>query len=280
MDVLARSIGPQLSTALGQPVIVENRVGASGNIGTGYVAQAAPDGYTLLMTVSTLVMNPSLFRSAPYDPVTSFAPIGHTAVGTLVFAVHPDFPAKTLADAIKLFRSSPGKYAYASPGNGTPQHLAMELFKLNARVDLLHVPYKGSASAITDLLGGQVNAMILPANTALVHKQAGKLRVLATLQDKRISVMPDVPTLTEQGVANTEVDLWFGLLAPARTPADVVARLNTEMNQVLAKPEIREALDKQGLNVTRSTPEDFGRFIAKENVRWAHVIRTAGITAD
>ena len=280
MDVLARTLGPHLSAALGQSVIVDNRAGASGNIGTGYVANAAPDGYTLLMTVSTLVMNPSLFKAVPYDPIGSFAPIGRTAVGTLVFAVHPDFPARSLDEAIQRFRSSPGKYAYASPGNGTPQHLAMELFKLNARADLLHVPYKGSAGAITDLLGGQVSAMILPANTALVHKQAGKLRVLGVLQDKRIPVMPDVPTLAEQGVGNTDVDLWFGLLAPARTPADVVARLNKEMNLVLAKPEVREALDKQGLSVAKGTPKELGQLIADESVRWARVIKTAGITAD
>jgi tripartite-type tricarboxylate transporter receptor subunit TctC len=280
MDVLARTLGPKLSLKLGQPVIVDNRVGASGNIGTGYVAHAAPDGYTLLMTVSTFVMNPSLFKSVPYDPVTSFTPIGRTAVGALVFAVNPDFPAKTLAEAIKLFKASPGKYSYASPGNGTPQHLAMELFKLNAGVDILHVPYKGSAGAITDLLGGQVHAMILPVNTAMAYKQTGKLRVLAATQEKRIPVMPDVPTLAEQGVHNADVDLWFGLLAPLRTPPAIVARINGEMNRILAEPDVREVLDKQGLVVTPGTPDALAKLVASDSVRWAGVVKKAGITAD
>ncbi|VCU68706.1 Tripartite tricarboxylate transporter family receptor [Pigmentiphaga humi] len=280
MDTLARTLGPKLSQKLGQPVIVENRPGASGNIGTGFVANAAPDGHTLLMTVSTFVMNPSLFKSVPYDPLKSFAPVGRVAVGTLVFAVNPDFPATTLAQAIQAFRDRPGHYAYASPGNGTPQHLAMELFKLHTGVDLMHVPYSGSAGAVTDLLGGQVQAMILPANTALGHKQAGKLRVLATTQEKRIEVMPDVPTLAEQGVRGAEVDLWFGMLAPKSTPQAVVARLNREVNEILAMPEIRQSLDKQGLIVAPGTPEAFGELVADEYARWAQVIKKARITAD
>lgn len=280
MDVLARKIGPQLSASLGQPVIVDNRAGASGNIGTGFVANAHADGYTLLMTVSTLVMNPSLFKSVPYDPIRSFAPIGRVAVGSLVLAVNPELPAKSLDEAIKLWKANPDKYTYASPGNGTPQHLAMELFKLNAEVSLRHVPYKGSAGAITDLLGGHVDAMILPANTALTHKAAGKLRVLAALNDKRLPVMPDVPTLSEQGVHKSEVDLWFGLLAPAQTPPAVIARINAEMAKALKTPDVRDALDSQGLTVSPSTPEELGKLVADESVRWANVIKAARITAD
>jgi tripartite-type tricarboxylate transporter receptor subunit TctC len=280
MDTLARIISPQLSQRLGQAVIVENRPGASGNIGTGYVAHAAADGYTLLMTVSTFVMNPKLFKHVPYDPLTSFAPVGRVAVGALVFAVNPAFQAKTLAQAIEMFRAHPGKYAYASPGNGTPQHLAMELFKLHAGVDVMHVPYSGSAGAVTDLMGGQVEAMILPANTALPLMESGKLRVLAATQDGRIPVMPDVPTLAEGGVHDADVSLWFGVLAPARTPADIVARLNGEITQILAMPDIQKNLDKQGLTVAPDTPQEFGALVSAETVRWADVIRQAGITGN
>ncbi|MDX3908165.1 MAG: tripartite tricarboxylate transporter substrate binding protein [Pigmentiphaga sp.] len=280
MDVLARVLGPRLSQKLGQPVIVENRAGASGNIGTGYVAESPPDGHTLLMTVSTFVMNPSLFKKVPYDPLASFVPVGRVAVGALVLAVHPTFPAATLPEAIDAFRSRPGRYAYSSPGNGTPQHLAMELFKMHAGVDLMHVPYSGSAGAVTDLLGGQVQAMILPANTALGLRQAGKLRVLAATQERRIPVMSDVPTLAEQGIRGADVDLWFGMLAPARTPPAVVARLNREINEILAMADIQETLSKQGLTVAPGTPEAFGTLVSAEYERWADVIRKARITAD
>jgi tripartite-type tricarboxylate transporter receptor subunit TctC len=280
MDTLARIIGPQLSQRLGQPIIVENRPGASGNIGTGYVGHAAPDGYTLLMTVSTFAMNPKLFKHVPYDPVTSFTPIGRVALGALVFAVNPKLQAQTLAQAIEAFRANPGKYAYASPGNGTPQHLAMELFKLHAGVDVMHVPYSGSAGAITDLLGGQVEAMILPANTALPLKESGRIKVLAATQEKRIPVMADVPTLAESGVHDADVSLWFGLLAPARTPAAIVDRLNAEVTQILALPDIQKSLDKQGLTVAPDTPQEFNALIAAETARWAEVIKQAGIKSD
>ena len=280
IDVLARTLGPELSQRLGQPVIVENKAGASGNIGTEFVARAAPDGHTLMMPVNTFVMNPSLYKSVPYDPVKSFVPVASTAVGALTFAVNSNFPATTLAEAIKLLKDNPGKYAYASPGSGTPQHLSMELFKLDAGVDILHVPYKGSAGAITDLLGGQVQAMILPVHSALSHAKSGKLRMLAVTQDKRVAVAPDVPTLVEQGVKNSNVDLWFGLLAPAGTPPAIVTRLNTEVNQILAVPAIRQALDQQGLTPTPGTPDALGALIKNDVVRWADVVKRAKITAD
>lgn len=280
MDTLARIIGPKLSQKLGQPIIVENRPGASGNIGTGYVAHATPDGYTLLMTVITFVMNPRLHKSVPYDPLTSFEPIGRVADGALVFAVNPGFPARTLSEALAAFRAHPGKYAYASPGNGTPQHLAMELLKLHTGVDIMHVPYSGSAGAITDLLGGQVQAMILPANTALPLKQSGKVRVLAAAQPQRIPVMNDVPTLAESGVHGADVSLWFGMMAPARTPASIVERLNREINRILAMPEIKTSLDKQGLTVAPDTPKEFGALIASDYARWTEVIKKAGIKAN
>jgi tripartite-type tricarboxylate transporter receptor subunit TctC len=280
IDVLARTLGQKLSERLGQPVVVDNKPGASGNIGTGGVATSAPDGYTLLMTVNTFVINPSLYKSVPYDPVKSFVPVAPAAVGALTFTVHPSFPAKTLAEAVKLFKANPGKYTYASPGSGTPQHLAMELFKLNTGTDLLHVPYKGSAGAITDLLGGEVQVMVLPVHSALTHAKAGRIRMLAVAQDKRAPIAPDVPTFAEQGVANSNVDLWYGLMAPTGTPAAVVDKLNGEVNAILAMPDVREALDKQGMIPTPGKPEALGMLVKNDFARWAEVIRRAKITAD
>jgi tripartite-type tricarboxylate transporter receptor subunit TctC len=280
IDVLARTLGQKLSERLGQPVVVDNKPGASGNIGTGAVATAAADGYTLLMTVNTFVINPSLYKSVPYDPIKSFVPVAPAAVGALTFAVHPSFPAKTLAEAVKLFKANPGKYTYASPGSGTPQHLAMELFKLNTGTDILHVPYKGSAGAITDLLGGEVQAMVLPVHSALSHAKTGRIRMLAVAQEKRATIAPDVPTFSEQGVPNSSVDLWYGLMAPTGTPAAVVDKLNGEINSILALADVRETLDKQGLTPTPGQPEALGALVKNDFARWAEVIRKAKITAD
>lgn len=280
IDVLARTLGQKLSERLGQPIVVDNKPGASGNIGTGSVATSAPDGYTLLMTVNTFVINPSLYKSVPYDPIKSFVPVAPAAVGALTFVVHPSFPAKTLAEAVKLIKANPGKYTYASPGSGTPQHLAMELFKLNTGTDILHVPYKGSAGAITDLLGGAVQAMVLPVHSALSHAKTGRIRMLAVAQDKRAAIAPDVPTFAEQGVTNSNVDLWYGLMAPAGTPAAVVDKLNGEINSILALPDVRETLDKQGLIPTPGKPEALGTLAKNDFARWAAVIKQAKISAD
>jgi tripartite-type tricarboxylate transporter receptor subunit TctC len=280
IDVLARTLGQKLSERVGQPVIVDNKPGASGSIGTGSVATAAPDGYTLLMTVNTFVINPSLYKNVPYDPIKSFVPVAPAAIGALTFAVHPSFPARTLAEAIKLIKANPGKYSYASPGSGTPQHLAMELLKLNIGADILHVPYKGSAGAISDLLGGEVQAMILPVHSALAHAKAGRIRMLAVAQGKRAPIAPDVPTFAEQGVSGSNVDLWYGLMAPAGTPAAVVDKLNAEINAILALPDVREALDKQGLIPTPGRPEALGALVKNDFARWAEVIRKAKISAD
>jgi tripartite-type tricarboxylate transporter receptor subunit TctC len=280
IDVLARTLGQKLSERVGQPVIVDNKPGASGNIGTGSVAASAPDGYTLLMTVNTFVINASLYKNVPYDPIKSVMPVAPAAVGALTFAVHPSFPAKSLAEAVKLFKANPGKYSYASPGSGTPQHLAMELLKLNTGTDILHVPYKGSAGAITDLLGGEVQAMILPVHSALTHAKAGRIRMLAVAQEKRAAIAPDVPTFAEQGVANSNVDLWYGLMAPAGTPVAVVGKLNAEINSILALPDVREALDKQGLIPTPGRPEALNALVKNDFARWAEVIRKAKISAD
>lgn len=279
-DVLARTLAPKLAQRLGQPVVVENRVGASGNIGTAYVAGAAPDGHTLLMTASTIVMNASLFKTIPYQPTRDFAPIVRPANGALVLAVNAELPVKNLREAIALFKQNPGKYSYASPGNGTPQHLAMELFKLDAGVSLLHVPYKGSAGAITDLLGGQVHAMVLPVNTAIAQGRTGKIRLLAVTQAQRVPAIPDVPTMSEAGLKGADVDLWFGFFAPAKTPAAIVQKLNAETNQILAQADVVEVFEKQGLVVTPGRPEALEKLVQAESVRWANVIKQAGIQSD
>ena len=280
IDILARATGQKLSERLKVAVVVENRPGASGNIGTEAVVKAAPDGYTLLMTASTHVTNAALQASVPYDPAKSFTPIGPTAIGNLALVVHPSVPAKSVPELVALAKAQPGKLNYASPGSGTPHHLAMELFKLHFKVDLTHVPYKGTAGAVTDLLGGQVQVMFLPVHVALGQVQAGKLRMLAAGGAKRSPVTPDVPSLADEGVTDIDVDIWYAMLAPAGLPRDQVALLNAEMNAILSDPEVREGLRKQGLDPTPGTPEDLSRMIDTDLERWTKIVRAAQIKPD
>jgi len=279
-DVLARLVSPFLGQRLGQPVVVENRAGASGNIGTQAVSRAAPDGRTLMMQVNTFVMNPSLFRQVPYDPVGSFAPIIELTRGDLVLAVNPDVQARDAKALAELARARPGGINYASPGNGTPQHLAMELFRLTAGVEMNHVPYRGSAPAIQDLIGRRVAAMVLPVHTAVPLAQDGQIRMLAVGSTRRPEAAPDVPTMAEAGFPAVEVDLWYGLFGPARLPGDLVQRLNAELKSWLAEPATREQLRAQGMVPTGGTPEQLGALVRRDLQRWAEVIRRAGITAD
>jgi tripartite-type tricarboxylate transporter receptor subunit TctC len=280
IDILARATGQKLSERLKVAVVVENRPGASGNIGTEAVAKAAPDGYTLLMTASTHVTNAALQSSVPYDPAKSFSPIGPTAIGNLALVVHPSVPAKSVQELVALARAEPGKLNYASPGSGTPHHLAMELFKLHFKVDLTHVPYKGTAGAVQDLLGGQVQVMFLPVHVALAQVQAGKLRMLAAGGARRSPVTPDVPSLADEGVTDIDVDIWYAMLAPAGLPKEQLVLLNGEMNAILADPEVRENLLKQGLNPTPGKPEDLARMIDTDLERWTKIVRAAQIKAD
>jgi tripartite-type tricarboxylate transporter receptor subunit TctC len=280
IDILARVTGQKLSERLKVAVIVDNRPGASGNIGTEAVAKSAPDGYTLLMTASTHVTNAALQPTVPYDPAKSFAPIGPTAIGNLALVVHPSVPAKTVPELVALAKAEPGKLNYASPGSGTPHHLAMELFKLHFKVDLTHVPYKGTAGAVQDLLGGRVQVMFLPVHVALAHVQAGKLRMLAAGGAKRSPVTPDVPSLADEGVTDIDVDIWYAWLAPAGLPAEQVSLLNAEMNAILADPDVRESLLKQGLNPTPGKPEDLARMIHTDLERWTRIVRAAQIKPD
>ncbi|MCK9509283.1 MAG: tripartite tricarboxylate transporter substrate binding protein [Pigmentiphaga sp.] len=280
IDVLARTLGPKLAERLGQSVIVDNRPGASGNIGNTAVANAAPDGYTLLMTVSTFVMSAGLYKDLPFHPVNSFTAVAQTATGAQGFVVTPGFPAKDMKEAIALLKAKPDAFTYASPGNGTPPHMAMELLKLNIGAQVRHIPYKGSSGAITDLLAGHVDMMILPVNAAWRHVESGKLKMLGVARDTRLEITPDVPTFLEQGLPNTDVDLWFGLLAPAKTPAAVINRLNAEINEILVLPDVRKALETQGLTPAPNKPEALTKLISDDYVRWADVIKKAKIQAD
>ena len=280
MDILARTIGQKLSERLKAPVVVENRAGASGNIGTEAVSKSPADGYTLLMTASTIVQNAALSRSVPYDPVRGFAPISLAAIGNMALVVHPSVPVKSVAEFVALAKAQPGRLNYASPGNGTPHHLAMELFKLNFGIDVTHVPYKGTAGAVTDLLGGQVQAMFLPVHVALPQAQAGKIRMLAAGGSRRSPVTPDLPALAEEGVSDIDVDIWYALFGPAGLPRELVALLSTEIAAILAQPEVREGLQKQGLNPVTGTPEELARLVETDLERWTRVVRAAHIGVD
>ena len=280
MDILARGIGQKLSERLKAPVVVENRAGASGNIGTEAVSKSPADGYTLLMTASTIVQNAALSRSVPYDPVRGFTPISLAAIGNMALVVHSSVPAKSVAEFVALAKAQPGRLNYASPGNGTPHHLAMELFKLNFGIDVTHVPYKGTAGAVTDLLGGQVQAMFLPVHVALPQAQAAKIRLLAAGGSQRSPVTPDLPSLAEEGVRDIDVDIWYALFAPAGLPRELVNLLNAELAAILALPEVRENLQRQGLNPVTGTPEDLARLVESDLERWTRVVRAARIGAD
>ena len=280
MDLLARTIGQKLSERLKVPVVVDNRAGASGNIGTEAVSKSSPDGYTLLMTASTIVQNAALSRSVPYDPVRGFSPIGLAAIGNMALVVHPSVAAKTVSEFVALAKAQPGKLNYASPGSGTPHHLAMELFKLNFGIDIAHVPYKGTAGAVTDLLGGQLQAMFLPVHVALPHARAAKVRILAAGGLSRSPVTPDLPSLAEEGVKDIDVDIWYALFGPAGLPRDIVALLNTEVVTILAQADVRDSLQKQGLNPVTGTPEELGKLVESDLERWTKVVRAARISAD
>jgi len=280
MDILARTIGQKLSERLKVPVVVENRAGASGNIGTEAVAKSPADGYTLLMTASTLVQNAALSRSVPYDPARGFTPIGLTAIGNMALVVNPSVAARSVAEFVALAKAQPGRLNYASPGSGTPHHLAMELFKLNFGIDVTHVPYKGTAGAVTDLLGGQVQAMFLPVHVALPQAQAGKIRLLAAGGSRRSPVTPDLPSLAEEGVRDIDTDIWYALFGPAGLPRELVNLLGAEVAAILAQPEVRDSLQKQGLNPVTGTPEELARLVETDLERWTRVVRAARIGVD
>jgi tripartite-type tricarboxylate transporter receptor subunit TctC len=280
IDLIARVVGPRLGERLGRPVVVDNRAGASGNIGTEAVVRAAPNGSTLLVSVNTLVMNRSLYPQLPFDPVKDLVPVSLTSWGQLLLVTHPQSGIKTAGDLVARARATPGKLNYASPGVGTPHHMSMELFKQTAGVFLTHIPYRGTAPAVTDLIGGQVDAMFLPIHVALPQIKAGKLVALAIGSDKRHALLPDVPTLAQARAGNVNVDMWYGVFAPAGTPPEMVARLNRELREILAAPEVRTAFQTQGMDPATSTPEEFKQLVERDAERWARLIKAQSIKAD
>jgi tripartite-type tricarboxylate transporter receptor subunit TctC len=279
IDILARACGQKLSERWGVAAPVENRPGASGNIGAELVANAPADGQTLLVTATSFAVNPAVNR-VRYDPLRGFAPVALLATATLALAVHDGVPARNLRELIAYARSRPGGLDYASPGNGTVQHLATELFKQAAGVDLRHVPYKEAAGATRELAAGIVSAMILPVHTAAPLVHAGRVRLLAVIGEERSPVFPDVPTLAEAGVAGVDASVWYALLAPAATPPAVVQKLNAELNAILAAPELKDALGRQGLVPAGGSPERLAAHLRAEVERWARVAAAARIQAD
>jgi tripartite-type tricarboxylate transporter receptor subunit TctC len=280
IDLIARTVGPKLGERLGRPVVVDNRAGASGNIGTEAVVRAAPNGSTLLVSVSTLVMNRSLYPGLPFDPVKDLVPVSLTSWGQLLLVANPKASYKSAAELIAAAKSRPGSINYASPGVGTPHHLSMELFKSTAGIFLTHIPYRGSAPAVTDLLGGQVEVAFLPIHVALPHVKAGKLLALGIGSDKRHPLLPDVPTLAEAKAGNVDVAMWYGIFAPPGTSPEFVSRLNRELKDILATPEVRSAFETQGMDPATSSPEEFSRLVAQDAQRWAELIKARNITAE
>lgn len=280
IDLIARTVGPRLGERLGRPVVVDNRPGASGNIGTEAVVRAAPNDSTLLVSVSTLVMNASLYPKLAFDPVRDLVPVSLTSWGQLLLVANPNAGYKTAGDLVKAAKASPGRINYASPGVGTPHHLSMELFKDTAGVFLTHIPYRGTGPAVSDLLGGQVEVGFLPIHVALQHVKAGKLVALGIGSDKRHPLLPDVPTLAEARAGNVNVAMWYGVFAPPGTSPEFVARLNRELREILAQADVRTAFQTQGMDPASSSPEELRKLVEQDAKRWADLIKSRGITAN
>jgi tripartite-type tricarboxylate transporter receptor subunit TctC len=279
-DILARTISQQFSSRLGTVVVVDNKAGASGNIGADFVARAKPDGTTLLVGATTFATNAAVNPSLPYDPVKDFEPVALLGTGTLALVVPVSFPVSTLAEFVDKAKANPDTVNYASPGNGTPQHLAMELFKQEAGIKLFHVPFKGASGAINDLTGGHVSAMIAPVHTLGPLVRGGRLKLLAVMSRERNASFPAVPTFREQGYARVQVDVWYGLFAPKGTPSAVVQSLNKDVNLVLSAPEVAATLAGQGIDVAPGAPTAMVEKLDTELKRWPPVVRAAGIKAD
>ena len=280
-DIVARPLAKGLQDELGKPFVIDNRGGAGGNIGTELVTKAAPDGYTLLITSSApIVINPSVYRAMPFDPQRDLAPITNLLRVPLVLAVNPSVPVKNLQELIVYIRSKKGDIQYASSGVGTPQHLTTELFKALAKLDMIHVPYKGSAPAIVDLLGGHVPMMFDSTVAIMPHIKAGKLRAIAVTGAKRSPELPDVPTFTEAGMPGFESYAWYGFFAPSKTPPDVIARLNAAALKVMKGPEFQQVLKDAGSEFVGDTPVNFAAFVKAEAAKWGKIAKQTGASVD
>jgi tripartite-type tricarboxylate transporter receptor subunit TctC len=280
-DILARIIGQALTTELGQPVIVDNRAGAGGNIGGALAAKAPADGYTLFMgTVGTHAINASLYKKMPFDPIKDFAPLTRVANVPNLLVANPAQPYKSVKELIAYAKANPGKVNFGSSGNGSSIHLSGELFKSLAKVDMVHVPYKGSAPAVTDLLGNQIGIMFDNMPSAIQHVRSGKLVPIAVTTAKRSPELPNVPTIAEAGVPGYEATSWFGMFAPTGTPAPVLTKLNTALVKVLNQAEVKKKINEQGAETYSETPEQFAAFIKTESVKWGKVVQESGASLD
>jgi tripartite-type tricarboxylate transporter receptor subunit TctC len=279
-DILARLLLQRMAERLGANFVIDNRAGAGGTIGTEIVAKAAPDGYTILVASSSHTINPSVYKKIGYDPARDFAPVTLIASGPGLLVVHPSVPAKNVKELIALAKSKPGQLIYASAGNGTPPHLAAELFKSMAGVDLVHIPYKGNVPAFVDLLTGAVSLSFPTITSGLPQVRSGKLRALGVTSKQRSTVVPDVPTIAESGLPGYEATTWYGMLAPAKTRMPVITKLHDQMVEVLKLPDIREKLLAQGLEPVGNRPDEFGAIISTELVKWSKVVAAAGVKAE
>ena len=279
-DVYARFLGQRLSEALGQPFVIEDRPGAGSVIGTDAVAKSAPDGYTLLMMSNAQTVNESLIPNKPYALLRDFAPVAPVNYSDLVLVVHPSVQANSLVDLIRLAKAAPGKLNYASSGPGTPYHMAGELFKAMAGVDIVHIPYKGSSGARTDVLGGQVQMMFDAVTTMSEHAKAGQVRALATTGKTRSPVLPNVPTMSEAGVPGYEAVIWLGIMAPKATPPLIVAKLNAEITKIVNRPEVRSEWAKQGAIPMAMTADEFARYTADDIAKWERIVKLSGAKPD
>ena len=277
-DILARLVGEHLRQALGQPVVIENRTGASGNIGTASVARAAPDGYTILFnTMSVHTMNHALFASMPFDGVKDFTPIAMLAYVTNTMVIHPSVPATTVREFIDHAKANPGKIAYASAGPGSTNHLCAAVFEKMTGIQMVHVPYRGGAPAVADTVGGQTQLFFTAGTQSLEHVKAGKLRLLAVTEGRRSSLLPDVPTVAET-VPGYEMAVWYGAFGPARMPMEIVGRLNAEINRILFLPEVKKRMDDIAVEVTRMSPDGLGALTQIDAGKWGKIIRDLGVT--
>ena len=279
-DVIARIVQERFAQALAQPVIIENRGGAAGSLGTDVVAKAAPDGYTVLLTLSSHTINPAIYPKLPFDTVKDFAPVGTVASLPQILVANLQFPANNVAELTALAKAKPGTLAFASVGNGSPGHLAGELYKLRTGTQLVHVPYRGGGPAVTDVMGGQVPLLWVSIPAAAQFVKGGKLKALAVSTIKRSAAFPDVPTMQEAGVADFEVDSWYAMFVPAKTPKAVIEKLNRALNAVVALPEIKERLLAQGSEGVGGTPEALGKVVESELGRWVKLAKDAGIRLE
>lgn len=281
VDILARAIGQPLSERLSQSVVVENRPGAGGTIGIGLLAKSAPDGYTLGMGVdATLAIAPAVYRKLPYDPIRDFAAITLVATLPMILAVHPSLPVKTVKDLIALAKARPGQIDFSSGGNGTPPHLAGEVFKAMAKVRMNHVPYKGGPPAITAVVAGEVSLMFANMLPGMPHIKSGRIRPIAVTSNRRSSVLRDVPSIAESGLPDYHIVQWYGLIAPAATPPAIVSRLNREIREILELPDVKAKLSAEGAELASSTPEEFANFIQQEIAKWGKAVRDSGARLD